>query len=59
MRGLQILPNCPAAILECSSCKDEEASVQVVGSNSAEMGEWGKTGLVLESVEDAWVGIAL
>lgn len=59
MRGLQILPNCPAAILECSSCKDEEASVQVVGRNSAETGEWGKTGLVLESVEDAWVGIAL
>lgn len=38
MRGLQILPNCPAAILECSTCKDEEASVQVVGRNSRDGG---------------------
>lgn len=58
MRGLQILPSCLGAILECSSC-NEEASVQVVGRNRAETGEWGKTGLALESVGDAWVGVAL
>jgi len=54
MRGLQI-----GSILERLSCKDEEASGQVVGRNRAETGEWGKTGLALESVGDAWVGVAL
>lgn len=48
MRGLQILASHLVASLESSSCKDEEMSVQVVGRNRAEMGEWGKTGLVLE-----------
>mgnify|MGYP006996407421 CR=1 FL=1 len=43
MRGLQI-----GSILERLSCKDEEASGQVVGRNRAETGEWGKTGLALE-----------
>ena len=53
MRGLQILPSHLVAILESSSCKDEEMSMQVVGRNRAEMGESGKTGLVLESAEKA------
>lgn len=59
MRGLQILASHLVAILESSSCKDEEMSMQVVGRNRAEMGEWGKTGLVLESAEEAWEGVAL